>query len=145
MASRRIRGNVLHGILARILTPDDVPSALDAAVLSGELPAAERADTAAFLRERLASVEDRGWFSPWARVLREAPVIGIDGREYRPDRVVMAPDGSVTVVDYKFGVQKDSYRAQVRRYVELYRRMGYGKVAGYLWYLDENFTIFVAG
>ena len=145
LASRRIRGNVLHGILARILTPDDVPSALDAAVLSGELPAAERADTAAFLRERLASVEDRGWFSPWARVLREAPVIGIDGREYRPDRVVMAPDGSVTVVDYKFGVQKDSYRAQVRRYVELYRRMGYGKVAGYLWYLDENFTIFVAG
>ena len=141
-ASKRIRGNVLHGILSRMEVAEDLPAAVKAALLSGELPAAEKAATEAFLAERLASVREKGWFAPGMKVLREAALIGPDGGEYRPDRVVLRPDGSVTVVDYKFGEPRESYKAQVRRYTSLYRKMGYRKVEGYLWYLDENFTIF---
>ena len=143
-ASHRIRGNVLHGILARMDVPGQLQDAVDAAVRSGELPAGSRQATFDFLSGRLASVEGRGWFSPQARILREASVMGPDGREYRPDRVVIQPDGSVAVVDYKFGVQQESYRRQVHRYMDLYRKMGYGKVEGYLWYLDDNFITFVS-
>ena len=144
-ASRRIRGNVLHGILARMDTDEDLPAAVAAAVQDGELPAREQASTLAFLQERLQSVEDKKWFAPENRVWREAAILGPDGQEYRPDRVVRKPDGSVEVIDYKFGTQKDSYVRQVQRYMHLYKKMGYEKVSGYLWYLDDNFTIFVAG
>ncbi|MBO5596797.1 MAG: UvrD-helicase domain-containing protein [Bacteroidales bacterium] len=144
-ASRRIRGNVLHGILSRIDTAEDLPAAVAAAVQDGGLPAREQESTLAFLQERLQSVADKGWFAPGNCVWKEAAVIGPDGNEYRPDRVVRREDGSVEVIDYKFGVQKDSYVRQVRRYMHLYKKMGYEKVAGYLWYLDDNFTIFVAG
>ena len=144
-ASRRIRGNVLHGILSRLETDEDLPGAVDAAVNAGELPASLREETLAFLSGRMASVAAMGWFAPGNRVLREVPILSPDGREYRPDRVVLYPDGRVTVVDYKFGVQQERYKKQVQRYAALFRKMGYGKVEGYLWYLDDNFTIFVSG
>ena len=144
-ASVRIRGNVLHGILGRIDTPEQLPAAVEAAVLSGELPQSQQQETLDFLSGRLASVEDKGWFAPGMRVWKEASVLGPDGNEYRPDRVVQAPDGSVTVIDYKFGSQEESHRRQVRRYATLYRKMGYAKVSAYLWYLADNFTIFVDG
>ena len=93
----------------------------------------------------MASVAAMGWFAPGNRVLQEVPILSPDGREYRPDRVILYPDGRVTVVDYKFGVQQERYKKQVQRYAALFRKMGYGKVEGYLWYLDDNFTIFVSG
>jgi hypothetical protein len=144
-ASRRIRGNVLHGILARIDTAEDLPAAVAAAVQDGELPAREQEATLAFLQERLHSVEDKAWFAPENVVWKEAAILGADGLEYRPDRVICKPDGSIEVIDYKFGAQKESYVRQVGRYMQLYRKMGYEKVGGYLWYLDDNFTIFVSG
>ena len=142
-ASRRIRGTVLHGILSRVKVPEDLPDAVDAVVRSGELPADAREETLALLKERVESVASRGWFASDARILSEAGVIGPDGREYRPDRVVVHPDGSVDVVDYKFGTENPSYHRQVQRYMNLYRQMGHAKVAGYLWYLEDNFITFV--
>ena len=89
-------------------------------------------------------VKDRGWFSPGVRVRSESAILSAGGQEYRPDRVVLFPDGSVQVIDYKFGQQEEKYKYQVRRYVNLYRKMGYKKVDGYIWYLEDNFIIFVS-
>jgi len=137
-ASRRIRGTVLHGILSRVRVADDLPAAVEAAVRSGELPETEREATGTFLQERLAAVTDRGWFAPSARILSEAAVIGPDGREYRPDRVVLHPGGAVDIVDYKFGEPNPSYLRQVQRYAALYRAMGHPAVSGWLWYLETG-------
>ena len=142
-ASRRIRGNVMHGILSRVTVPEDLPAAVDAAVQAGELPASQREETLSGLQARLASVAERGWFSPSARILSEASVMAPGGAEFRPDRVVIHPDGRVEVVDFKFGQPEEAYRRQVQRYVSLYKQMGWEKVAGYLWYLEENLVIFV--
>ena len=137
-ASQRIRGNVLHGILSRTVVPDDLPAAVAHAVKAGELPASERDVTLSYLREKLRSVAARGWFAPEAQVRCEAAILGPDGGEYRPDRVVLHPDGTVDVVDYKFGRPEPSYPRQVGRYVQLYRKMGCHTVRGFLWYLEED-------
>ena len=137
-ASRRIRGNVLHGILSQVALPEDLPGAVDAAVRRGELPARQREEVLELLSQRLESVGQRHWFSPGVRSLREAVLLSPDGKEYRPDRVVLHPDGHVDIVDYKFGAPREAYLRQVGRYRELYRRMGYARVDAYLWYLEEN-------
>ena len=137
-ASGRIRGNVLHGILARIRVREDLPEAVDAAVAGGELPATLRENTLALLSARLASVAPHGWFAPGARAIREGAILAPDGREFRPDRVILQPGGRVDIVDYKFGKPKEGYLWQVRRYINLYRKLGYAPVHGFLWYLEED-------
>ena len=142
-ASSRIRGNVLHGILSSVTVPEDLPGAVEAAIQNGDLPISMKEETLRLLSERLASVADRGWFSPEVRVRSEASILVPGGDEYRPDRVVLFPNGSVAVIDYKFGKPEDKYRRQVGRYVKLYEQMGYKKVEGYIWYLEDNLIIFV--
>lgn len=139
-ASRRIRGNVLHGILARTVLPEDLPEAVEAAVRSGELPSADAPETLDFLRGRIERSE---WFSPEDEHRLEMPIIGADGLEYRPDRVTLHPDGSVDIIDYKFGKPEEKYQRQVRQYMRLYQAMGHSHVRGFLWYLftDEIIPI----
>ena len=67
----------------------------------------------------------------------EASLIDTDGSVHRPDRVVVSED-VVQVIDYKFGEHYRKYERQVKRYMDMWRRMGYDKVSGYLWYLDSG-------
>ncbi len=143
-ASTRIRGNVLHGILSAVTVPEDLPGAVEAAIQNGDLPLSMKEETLQLLSGRLASVASRGWFSPEVRVRSEASILLPGGDEYRPDRVVFFPNGTVAVIDYKFGKPEDKYCRQVGRYVNLYKKMGYQKVEGYIWYLEDNLIIFVS-
>ena len=138
-ASNRLRGLVLHDILASVKMPGDLPRAVDRAVASGELPREDRDRTLAFLEAEIASVAARGWFSDsGVEVLNEAPLLGADGTEVRPDRVVLRPDGSAAVIDYKFGQPEKKYLDQVRGYMDLYRALGRSPVTGTLWYIRES-------
>ena len=61
----------------------------------------------------------------------------------RPDRVVVRPDGTAIVVDYKFGdapsdQQRSKYERQVKGYMSLLRQMGHQTVKGFLWYVKEG-------
>ena len=143
-ASARLRGLVLHDILSAVKVPGDLGAAVDRAVAAGALPADDRESVLAFLGGRLDDVASRGWFDgEGAEVLNEASLIGTDGREHRPDRVVLRTDGSVVVVDYKFGRPEAEHRDQVARYEDLYRRMGYGEVSGFLWYVESGEVVSV--
>ena len=137
-ASKRLSGIVLHDILAAVRRPSDLRAAVDAAVSDGRLTAEEGETDFALLQERIASASSLGWFPPdGAGVLNEHTVFDADGREYRPDRVVVSP-GHTYVIDYKTGERSDSYKSQVRRYVRLFRQMGYPGVTGHVWYLNEG-------
>ena len=133
----RARGIVMHDILSRINTADDVAASVDTAVAGGELAAAERNDTVARVNEMLDSVKSYGWFSGEGEALNELSIIDTDGQVYRPDRVIIRA-GAATVLDYKFGERHGGYRKQVARYMEMLRQMGYENVDGYLWYAAEN-------
>ncbi len=137
-ASRRIRGNVLHGIMANVIVPEDLEPAVDAALQAGELPPGMREQALEMLGSRIASAVERGWFSPGVQVRCERPVISADGQEFRPDRVVLHPGGRVDIIDYKFGAREESYKYQIFRYVNLYKSMGFSPVYGYLWYLEDD-------
>ena len=81
----------------------------------------------------------RHWFDGTYRVMNEASIVDGNGEIRRPDRVLIAPDGSrVIVIDYKFGQSLPSHRHQVRHYVNLMRQMGYSAVEGWLWYVTSG-------
>ena len=81
----------------------------------------------------------RHWFDGTYRIFNEASIVTAEGEMYRPDRVLIAPDGSrVIVIDYKFGEPRRAHRDQVGNYMQLLRQMGYPSVEGWLWYVTNN-------
>lgn len=133
---RRNFGNVMHQILSDIVTYSDVPRAKERAFASGELLPEEQAEASrrldALLREPLA----QRWFDGSATVLNETPILGSKAGTLRPDRILLYPDGSAVVVDYKFGKEQEGYKYQLLRYARLLEQMGYKPVRAYLWYLS---------
>ena len=137
-ASNRIRGVVLHDILAHVILPEDVDGAVDNAVVTGELNSAQAQEVKALLRTRVAEAQSRGWFPQDAsKVMVEIDIMDTDGQVYRPDRVVQM-DGKTVVVDYKFGQRHRKYERQMKIYADILRRMGYPDVSAFLWYVQTG-------
>ena len=137
-ASNRIKGVVLHDILAHVNVPEDLESAVRQAVQSGELTGSEADEAYGLLSERIAAAADRGWFPSDAdRILNEASLIDTDGQICRPDRVVIA-DGKVIIIDYKFGEHHRIYERQLKKYAGIWSRLGYEDVTSYLWYVHTD-------
>ena len=94
------------------------------------------------LRQRIARAlklpEVHEWFGgQWTRVRNEQEII-VPGSAStrRPDRVMIARDGRIVVVDYKFGeLDAERYRRQIREYLWLLNNMGYVSAEGFLWYV----------
>lgn len=131
-ASGRLRGIELHAALSLADSPADLPAGMDP-------------EARALLAARMAAHPE--WFaaggaagaaSGAVRARNELTVFGADGSRNRPDRVVFTPDGGVVVIDYKFGAERSSYLRQVRRYMDLWRAMGYPTVRGYVWYVPKD-------
>ena len=137
-ASRRIRGVVLHDILSRVVCPSDLDEAVRSVMLEGSMTASEVEEVRVLLMRAIESVDALGWFpdSP-DRVLNEVELMDTDGSSYRPDRVVLT-DGKVTVIDFKFGEHHSIYERQVRKYADIWSRMGYSDVSAYLWYVQTG-------
>ncbi len=138
-ASRRIKGVVLHDILAHVLVPSDLEKAVREAVVSGEITSDEAETAYGHLKSAIAEMQDRyGWFpESGSEVRNEAELMDTDGSICRPDRVVISGN-KVSVIDFKFGEHHLKYERQVRRYADMWRRMGYPDVSAYLWYVHTG-------
>ena len=103
-----------------------------------DVDAEEAAD---YRRTIVDAISDGGatvaeWFDPTHKVYAERSIyVPSSDESFRPDRVVVRPDGSVVVVDYKFTSEtRRSHYRQVSRYVELLHSLGRPLVEGYIWY-----------
>ena len=137
-------GNVLHTLFSHIVTLDDIPEKLNELELEGIVYDDElsRDELTAKIQQALDNEQVRDWFSPKWTIYNECTIIEPDkatGKvyEHRPDRVMS--DGEQTiVVDFKFGVPRNEYELQVKRYMQLLRQMDKPNVTGYLWYVLQG-------
>lgn len=137
-ASNRIKGVVLHEILSYVRLPEDLENAVGIVLRNGDLTAAEAEEALALLRQRITEVSESGWFRESADIiLNEATLIDTDGEMYRPDRVVLE-GRKVAIIDYKFGDHNPRYVRQLRKYSEIWKRMGYEHVSAHLWYVHTG-------
>ena len=138
-ASARLRGVVLHRILSSVVCADDLDSAVEAEVLSGSLAPEDAQAARELLARGIASHPE--WFPTAsdgsAEVYNEQSIFSPKGREFRPDRVVVCPEG-VRIVDFKFGRREERYRSQVSGYASLYRSLGYNVLSAAIWYVEDD-------
>lgn len=114
-------GNILHLIMSKINHPEDLHRAVLTVKARGLINDDQAAVYENKLARTLASEEMKEWFADDVRIITERPILSKAVRiNYRPDRVVVMPDNTVIVIDYKFGQKNvQRYAGQVTNYMEL--------------------------
>lgn len=134
---RRGRGKILHTIMSRIKSVGDIEGSLSRSVMEGDISLAEMPEYLEEINSAVSSVEKYGWFTGKYDVLTEIEIIEPGGRISRPDRVLVSGNEAVAI-DYKFGRQEAGHERQIRRYMSLLSSMGYLRVKGFLWYVEQG-------
>ena len=144
-------GKLLHSVLQQIRTTADLPRVLNAleqeGVISryaadGTYVAVQRSELERWLNRGMKDPLVADWFTGDWTIFNECSIVRkhpVDGQPQtlRPDRVMIAPDGSrIVVVDFKFGRPDADYEDQVQTYMNLLTAMyPLASVEGYLWYV----------
>ncbi|MDR1601506.1 MAG: UvrD-helicase domain-containing protein [Tannerella sp.] len=135
---RRRYGILMHDILSLIHTKADIPAAVMSKEAAGELRSEETAELIDRLEQLSDKEEVKKWFDGSTLVMNETEILFGNGKSRRPDRIMIDGD-RVTIVDYKFGEQKDArHKQQIKKYISLIHEIGYQTVKGYVWYVETD-------
>lgn len=130
----RNRGTFLHKILSRVRHSSDLPLQIARAATRARLTPEQTAIVTDVLTKAVSNPEAARWFDGFERAINERTIVS-NGASYRPDRIVWLPDGSIEIVDYKFGKHKNKYFNDLRNYCELLELAGYSAPHAFLYYV----------
>jgi len=128
-------GIIMHEILRKIVNKTDQDKVLQEFVLSGQISETERKTVEKGLEKFWSLPQSKEWFNGEGRILNESTILSPEGRQHRPDKVIIK-DNKATVIDYKFGKKENKfYLSQVKEYIDLIAQMGY-QTEGYVCYAE---------
>ncbi len=137
-AERRTWGILIHQVLSNIRWMEDLPAAVQNALISGDIEVQEQEILEQKIRDIFEMEIVSRWFRPGQQhlVFIESPII-TDEEVLRPDRVIV-DDDSVTIIDFKTGEKRDSHVNQVIKYKNAVKEMGYKNIEAFLFYLESR-------
>jgi ATP-dependent exoDNAse (exonuclease V) beta subunit len=134
--SPREFGELVHQILAKICTTEDMESVLLPVVSDGTIDE----NTADWIRERFVQMTQNeqiaAAFSPSAKVSTECEIL-CQGHVLRLDRYAELPD-VIYLIDYKTGKKEEEHQKQVQTYANALKEMTDKEIRAYLVYLSED-------
>ena len=132
-------GELVHEMLSKIETSDDIDHALQPYVMEGVVDAA----TADVLKEKMLQMVNHpvigNAFAADARVKNECEILS-EGRILRPDRFVELPD-EIILLDYKTGKKDAQHHRQLKDYIVALREMTTKVIRSYLVYLTDPIDV----
>lgn len=136
-------GEVMHSIMERVATKEDLRSSLLRMKTRGHISLNQMEEYGKILSDALSGVEEYGWFDAGNRVINERGIV-VSGKTMRPDRIIIRPDGTAVIIDYKFGEKRNdrSYLRQVARYRDALLKSGIaGSCEAYVWYVTQGIIL----
>ena len=134
-------GTRLHNLLSRINYSNDADKALMFGIKRGIIEEQGKwniSNVKKLFNDLFTDPVTSPWFSTDNTIYTERSLVDNASDTKRPDRVVRRPDGTMIVIDYKFGEQRKSYHRQVAEYMRRLKLMGHDKVEGYLLYIQPE-------
>ncbi len=140
---QRDYGTLMHEIVSRVETINDIEKAVEKYFIAGDITAERKKEVTDLLKDYLSHPTVSEWYSGKYKVLNEVQILLPNGSFVRPDRVMIGAD-EVIVIDYKFGEKEDSkYHRQVKYYADQIKKMGYTNIKSYICYITLRKLVIV--
>jgi ATP-dependent exoDNAse (exonuclease V) beta subunit len=134
-------GNVIHEILSFVKTKNDVDLAIIKALENGLITPSQKEIVYQTIQGIVEHVELKNHFAEGNQVLNEQTIIQKEGRIIKPDRMVVTPDNTVFLLDYKTGAPNSKYELQLDNYQKAIEDMGYSVVEKHLVYIGNELVV----
>lgn len=132
-------GELVHEMLSKIATADDIDRALQPYILEGVIDE----ETSMMLKDKMMQMMADPIvgkaFTKEARVKNECEILS-DGKILRPDRYAELPD-EIILLDYKTGKKDPKHHRQLKDYIVALREMVQKDIHAYLVYLAEPIEV----
>jgi ATP-dependent exoDNAse (exonuclease V) beta subunit len=134
-------GNVVHEILSLVKTKADVDLAITKAIERGLITFNQKDMVSKTIQEIVNHSELSICFEEGNEVLNEQTIIQKEGKTIKPDRMVLAKNDEVFLLDYKTGTHNPKYQLQLENYQKAIELMGYKVVKKSLIYIGEQINV----
>lgn len=134
-------GNLVHFVLAKIESANDVDRTLGTLHMEGTLPQSELEGLKKAIDNVIHHDKLKHLFASDATVYNERDIILADESRKRPDRLVLLANGKMAVVDYKTGEKKNIHNRQIIEYADLLVEAGFHVTEKHIVYINDSITI----
>ncbi|MEY3498518.1 MAG: hypothetical protein RL308_187 [Bacteroidota bacterium] len=134
-------GNVIHEILSFVKTKSDVDLAILKALENGLITFNQKELVYKSIQEIVNHSELENYFAEGNEVLNEQTIIQKEGKTIKPDRMVLAKNKEVFLLDYKTGTHNSKYQLQLENYQNAIEKMGFKVTKKALIYIGEEIKV----
>ncbi|RZJ68051.1 MAG: ATP-dependent helicase [Flavobacterium sp.] len=134
-------GNTIHEILSMVRTESDIELAIEKAIENGLITDLQKETVTRTLLDIVSHSDLVGFFSEDNRILNEQTIIRQQSGIIKPDRMVLARNNEVYLLDYKTGSHNSKYVKQLETYAEAIENMGYKVSKKVLVYTGQDLNV----
>ncbi len=134
-------GNVVHEILSFVKTKSDVDLAILKALENGLITFNQKKAVSKSIQEIVNHSELENYFAEGNEILNEQTIIQKEGKIIKPDRMVLAKNKEVYLLDYKTGSYNPKHQLQLDNYQNAIELMDYRVTKKALIYIGEKIDV----
>ena len=135
------KGNLVHLILSKIKTENDITLVFDEFENKGDLNPHQSSELKPIIKHIVQHEQLKAFFLPEHTVYNERDILTSGGLILRPDRIVVNTKLEAVIMDYKTGAERPTHQNQLREYQVILEEMGFKVVKKILVYINEDIQV----
>ncbi|MDD3721757.1 MAG: UvrD-helicase domain-containing protein [Lutibacter sp.] len=135
-----VYGNLLHEMLSKIKTKNDILEVVDQYLFKGEIMLEEQNELTGILKKIINHKQLSLYFEHNNSVFTEREILTVDKQILIPDRLIFN-DNKVTIIDYKTGKFDEKHRCQINTYASALENLNYSIEKKLLVYITDEILI----
>jgi len=133
-------GNLIHEILSKIKTKNDISEVISAYLFKGIITKKEQVKIISTVKKVVNHVQLAEYFKQNAEVYNEQEIVTRDKKIIIPDRLIIK-NNTVVIIDYKTGAQDSKYHNQINNYGVVLEKLNYKINKKILVYINEEIIV----
>ena len=135
------RGNLVHLLLSKIVTQEDIDFAIDDLLASGDITTSDEEALRTIVMQVIEHPKIKLYYNNDHKVYNERDIVTPSGELHRPDRININQKNEVIIIDYKTGDQTQSHKTQLNTYASLLKTMNHDVTHKFLVYINETVEV----